>query len=75
VCLLATPPVTPAANQIPGFRGGHCLAPVPLHITGESCAVSLIKPSHRYLVLFLKFIASVVPTIHYDFSMSVGNSS
>jgi hypothetical protein len=26
----------------------------------------------RYLVLFLKFIASVVPTIQYDYTMSVG---
>lgn len=27
---------------------------------------------HRYLVLFLKFIASVVPTIQYDYTMPVG---
>ncbi|MEW5317645.1 MAG: hypothetical protein WDW38_008927 [Sanguina aurantia] len=27
----------------------------------------------QYLVLFLKFIASVVPTIQYDYTMSVGN--
>ena len=26
----------------------------------------------RYMVLFLKFIASVVPTIQYDYTMSVG---
>jgi hypothetical protein len=26
----------------------------------------------RYLVLFLKFIASVVPTIQYDYTMPVG---
>jgi ubiquitin-like-conjugating enzyme ATG3 len=26
----------------------------------------------HYLVLFLKFIASVVPTIQYDYTMSVG---
>jgi hypothetical protein len=26
----------------------------------------------RYMVLFLKFIASVVPTISYDYTMSVG---
>eukprot|EP00878_Enallax_costatus_P023857 GHUV01025412.1.p1 GENE.GHUV01025412.1~~GHUV01025412.1.p1 ORF type:complete len:140 (+),score=33.26 GHUV01025412.1:520-939(+) len=26
----------------------------------------------QYLVLFLKFIASVVPTIQYDYTMSVG---
>jgi ubiquitin-like-conjugating enzyme ATG3 len=26
----------------------------------------------RYLVLFLKFIASVVPTVQYDYTMSVG---
>lgn len=25
-----------------------------------------------YLVLFLKFIASVVPTIQYDYTMSIG---
>lgn len=29
-------------------------------------------PLPRYLVLFLKFIASVVPTISYDYTMSVG---
>ncbi|KAJ9510187.1 hypothetical protein QJQ45_015660, partial [Haematococcus lacustris] len=28
---------------------------------------------NHYLVLFLKFIASVVPTIQYDYTMSVGN--
>lgn len=27
----------------------------------------------HYLVLFLKFIASVLPTIQYDYTMSVGN--
>ena len=26
----------------------------------------------RYLVLFLKFIASVVPTIEYDYTMAAG---
>eukprot|EP00798_Chlamydomonas_sp_ICE-L_P017654 gene17654-24000_t len=30
-------------------------------------------PIEHYLVLFLKFIASVVPTIQYDYTMSVGN--
>jgi len=29
--------------------------------------------AEHYLVLFLKFIASVVPTIQYDYTMSVGN--
>lgn len=29
----------------------------------------------HYLVLFLKFIASVVPTIQYDYTMSVGGST
>ncbi|WIA09304.1 hypothetical protein OEZ85_008711 [Tetradesmus obliquus] len=29
-------------------------------------------PLEQYLVLFLKFIASVVPTIQYDYTMSVG---
>lgn len=42
------------------------------------CAVSLSKPpplllcACSYLVLFLKFIASVVPTIEYDYTMAVG---
>ena len=30
-------------------------------------------PSRSYLLLFLKFIASVVPTIQYDYTMSVGH--
>ena len=29
-------------------------------------------PSCSYLVLFLKFIASVVPTIEYDYTMAAG---
>lgn len=29
----------------------------------------------RYLVLFLKFIASVVPTIQYDYTMPVGGAA
>ena len=29
-------------------------------------------PVHQYLLLFLKFIASVVPTIEYDYTLSVG---
>lgn len=29
-------------------------------------------PLRRYLVLFLKFIASVVPTIEYDYTMAAG---
>lgn len=29
----------------------------------------------RYMVLFLKFIASVVPTIQYDYTMPVGGAA
>lgn len=33
----------------------------------------LLLPALRsYLLLFLKFIASVVPTIQYDYTMSIG---
>ena len=28
--------------------------------------------AHSYLLLFLKFISSVVPTIEYDYTLSVG---
>ena len=28
--------------------------------------------TNRYLLLFLKFIASVVPTVQYDHTLSVG---
>jgi ubiquitin-like-conjugating enzyme ATG3 len=36
------------------------------------CAHALRR---RYLVLFLKFIASVVPTIQYDYTMPVGGAA
>ena len=29
----------------------------------------------HYLFLFLKFISSIVPTIEYDYTISVGTSS
>jgi len=29
-------------------------------------------PVEQYLVLFVKFIASIIPTIEYDYTMSVG---
>ncbi len=33
---------------------------------------ALLCPARSYLVLFLKFIASIVPTIQYDYTMAVG---
>lgn len=32
-------------------------------------------PVDHYLVLFLKFIASVIPTIEYDYTTSLGTSN
>lgn len=30
-------------------------------------------PPHHYLLLFLKFMSSVLPTIEYDYTLSVGH--
>lgn len=40
--------------------------------TSSHCVRSSGPPCCRYLVLFLKFIASVVPTIEYDYTMAAG---
>jgi hypothetical protein len=49
-------------------------------MTARACGWSLLfEPDLTlpcgcsYLVLFLKFIASIVPTIQYDYTMSVGH--
>ncbi len=34
----------------------------------------LSLPGCSYMVLFLKFISSVVPTINYDYTMPAGNA-
>jgi ubiquitin-like-conjugating enzyme ATG3 len=46
--------------------------PKPSLLTASRLCASPLPPPARYLVLFLKFIASVVPTIQYDYTMSVG---
>ena len=34
--------------------------------------LTMLLAGCRYLILFLKFIASVVPTIEYDYTMAAG---
>ena len=44
----------------------HTLACLPARVP------AILLPARSYLVLFLKFIASVVPTIEYDYTMAAG---
>jgi hypothetical protein len=44
----------------------------PARLPPSVCLPCPRPPACSYLVLFLKFIASVVPTIEYDYTMAAG---
>ena len=47
-------------------------APVMKKLVSMAEASGRDVPIDSYLVLFLKFIASVIPTIEYDYTMAAG---
>ena len=55
----------------------YCLVQL-AHVTVYICSIldgwllTMLPAGCRYLILFLKFIASVVPTIEYDYTMAAG---
>ena len=69
---LWTPAFLPCLCRCPIFGSTrHGDANLLIHMRARRLNKEL-RTDCRYLVLFLKFIASVVPTIQYDYTMSVG---